>query len=191
MIHVSQSHPLFLTKYTFWFCRSIRRSTDRTRSYLEILEQWFVVFFHGPGEKKGTEFAIRPQKRCINLQIKKLGWQSQLLYLGHVWKDSFIKRFPWFWLFFSHFVSFCLTCKTLCNGFTFKLYDKVKNLKLFHNGHAAMTSFTLKKSLFVAHLNYVLFTRLWRVDRKTSNAIHQNNINFMFTIKAVAIYNGN
>lgn len=98
MIHVSQSHPLFLTKYTFWFCRSIRRSTDRTRSYLEILEQWFV-FFHGPGEKKGTEFAIRPQKRCINLQIKKLGWQSQLLYLGHVWKDSFIKSFPWFWLF--------------------------------------------------------------------------------------------
>lgn len=143
MIHVSQSHPLFLTKYTFWFCRSIRRSTDRTRSYLEILEQWFV-FFHGPGEKKGTEFAIRPQKRCINLQIKKLGWQSQLLYLGHVWKDSFIKSFPWFWLFFSHFVSFCLTCKTLCNGFTFKLYDKAKNLKLFHNGHAAMTSFTPK-----------------------------------------------
>lgn len=145
--------------------------------------------FPRPGGKEGDrEFAIRPQKRCINLQIKKLGWQSQLLYLGHVWKDSFIKSFPLF--FFSHFVSFCLTCKTLCNGFTFKLYDKAKNLKLFHNGHAAMTSFTLKKSLFVAHLN-VLFTRLWRVDRKTSNAIHQNNINFMFTIKAVAIYNGN
>lgn len=143
MIHVSQSHPLFLTKYTFWFCRSIRRSTDRTRSYLEILEQWFV-FFHGLGEKKGTEFAIRPQKRCINLQIKKLGWQSQLLYLGHVWKDSFIEKLSMILTFFSHFVSFCLTCKTLCNGFTFKLYDKAKNLKLFHNGHAAMTSFTPK-----------------------------------------------